>query len=300
MTDGFDDTSDSLGGEMLDSLFEDFVEEDTTTYETDTALDEQLLVPPPTTGDTDEYSEFEQPEEKPEEAVEPVPEETELEVPPAEPEPPIEEPAPAPETEAEGVYGSSHEWTADWFFQEGDGYCGPTSAAIIINEYFEAGITDPEYMVNQAYELGLTEDISQGMYMSDVQTLLSANGVPCENVTSSMDDLATRLEDGYGIIAFVDSGELWDDAGDAVSEDSRPDHFLVVTEVDTNTGTVTLEDPGDPNGNSREVPISEFEDAWADSNYEMISTTSSDPDLGGSVNDPKLAIANVTGSVVIH
>ena len=155
-------------------------------------------------------------------------------------------------------------------------------------------------MVNQAYEMGLTDNISQGMYMADVQKLLAANGVPCENVTSSMDDLANRLESGYGIIAFVDAGEVWGTDNDTASGDSNPDHFLVVTEIDTNTGTVTLADPGDPNGNSREIPINEFEEAWADSNYEMISTTTADPDLGGAVDNPQLAIANVTGDVVIR
>ena len=218
--------------------------------------------------------------------------------------PVVEEPAaPAedPALQDDGVYGSSHEWNTDWFFQQTDGYCGPTSAAIIVNEYHDAGITDPEYMVNQAYELGLTQDISQGMYMSDVQTLLESSGVPCENVNSSMADLAQRLEDGYGVIAFVDSGEVWGDAADAGVEDNLPDHFLVVTEIDTNTGMVTLADPGSPTGNGTQMTIEQFENAWADSNYEMIATTTPDPELGAAVSDnQQLAIANVTGSDVIR
>ncbi|WJZ01435.1 C39 family peptidase [Corynebacterium freiburgense] len=217
-------------------------------------------------------------------------------------EPQIEDPSITPEDD--GVYGNSYEWNTDWFFQEVDGYCGPTSAAIIVNEYHDAGIADPQYMVNQAYELGLTQDISKGMYMSDVATLLESSGVPCENVTSSMEDLSNRLEQGYGIIAFVDSGELWGDQGDMVTEDDLPDHFLVVTEINMNTGMVTLADPGHPNGNGMQVPISEFEDAWADSNYEMVATTNVDSELagatGGAVGNPQLAIANVTRSEVIQ
>lgn len=216
----------------------------------------------------------------------------------------LDAPPPAPESDApeeDGVYGSAHEWNSDWFYQQVDGYCGPTSAAIIINEYHDAGIADPEYMVNQAYELGLTDDISQGMYMRDVQTLLEASGVPCENVNSSMSDLAQRLEDGYGVIAFVDAGEVWGLPEDATTEDDRSDHFLVVTEINTNTGMVTLADPGSPDGNGMQIPISEFEDAWADSNYEMIATTAADPELGGAINEnQQLAIANVTRSDVIQ
>lgn len=266
--DGYEDNDDFLGGQ-LNSIFEFAPEE--TTFESEDALshEEELVL------ETDETVIAEE---------ETIVEETD------EPEPVLDD----------GVYGNAYEWHGDWFFQETNGYCGPTSAAIIINEYFDAGITDPEYMVNQAYEMGLTDNISQGMYMADVQKLLAANGVPCENVTSSMDDLANRLESGYGIIAFVDAGEVWGTDNDTASGDSNPDHFLVVTEIDTNTGTVTLADPGDPNGNSREIPINEFEEAWADSNYEIISTTTADPELGGAVDNPQLAIANVTGDVVIR
>ncbi len=280
--DSYEDDGDFLGGQ-LNSFFEH--SEYATgeyTFESEETLDE-----PPLTEDfpeTDESAVIPEPEPEPEAS----------EVPPPTDEEPILE-----DTAEDGVYGNAYEWHGDWFFQQVDGYCGPTSAAIIVNEYFDAGITDPEYMVNQAYDMGLTNDISQGMYMDDVQKLLEANGVPCENVTSSMDDLANRLENGYGVIAFVDSSEIWEGTGET-GEDNTPDYFLVVTEIDTNAGTVTLENPGDPSGNSREIPLEEFENAWADSNYEMISTTATDPDLGGSSNDPQLAIANVTGDVVIQ
>lgn len=210
----------------------------------------------------------------------------------------------------EGVYGSSYEWTEDWFFQEVDGYCGPTSVAILVNEYFNGAISDPEYMVNMAYNLGLTEDISQGMSTDNILTLLQANDVPSEKLYSSMDDLETRLGDGFGVIAIVDSGELWGEEADKYLEDNTLDHALVVTEVDTVTGTVTLADPGIPDGNGFEVSIAEFEDAWADSGFEMISTTDPDPDLVATDPDavgavgtgaeatehPKLALVNLAGT----
>lgn len=213
----------------------------------------------------------------------------------------------------EGVYGSSYEWTEDWFFQEVDGYCGPTSVAILVNEYFNGAISDPEHMVNMAYELGLTQDISQGMTTDNILTLLQANDVPSEKLHSSMSDLETRLGSGFGVIAIVDSGELWGDEADQYFEDNVYDHALVVTEVDTVTGTVTLADPGIPDGNGFEVSIAEFEDAWADSGFEMISTTDPDSDLvatdpdtvsaGGAVGAgtesaerPNLALVNLAGT----
>ena len=115
-----------------------------------------------------------------------------------------------------------------------------------------------------------------------------------------MDDLAARLDAGCGVIAAVDSGELWGDSADAAGEDNMPDHALVVTEIDTNTGMVTLEDPGNPDGNGTQVPISQFEDAWADSGFQMVATTEGDSDLGGTSDNPQLAFVNVTGSDVIQ
>ena len=216
--------------------------------------------------------------------------------------PSLDVPAPGeePALDDDGVYGNSYEWNSDWFYQQVDGYCGPTSVAIIANEFSDAGITDPQVMVDQAYNMGLTQDISEGLYMEDIQTLLDASGVPCETVTSSMDDLAARLDAGCGVIAAVDSGELWGDSADAAGEDNMPDHALVVSEIDTNTGMVTLEDPGNPDGNGTQVPISQFEDAWADSGFQMVATTEGDPDLGGASDNPQLAFVNVTGSDVIQ
>lgn len=216
--------------------------------------------------------------------------------------PSLDVPAPGeePALDDDGVYGNSYEWNSDWFYQQVDGYCGPTSVAIIANEFSDAGITDPQVMVDQAYNMGLTQDISEGLYMEDIQTLLDASGVPCETVTSSMDDLAARLDAGCGVIAAVDSGELWGDSADAAGEDNMPDHALVVSEIDTNTGMVTLEDPGNPDGNGTQVPISQFEDAWADSGFQMVATTEGDPDLGGTSDNPQLAFVNVTGSDVIQ
>ncbi|WP_448853104.1 C39 family peptidase [Corynebacterium frankenforstense] len=209
----------------------------------------------------------------------------------------------------DGVYGNSYEWHDDWFFQEIDGYCGPTSVAIIVNEYFGANIADPNYMADQAYQQGLVEDISQGMPIPNILELLQSQGVPAERSYSSMEDLGQRLESGYGVIAMVDSGELWGDPADEYYEDNTLDHALVVTEVNVYDGTVTLADPGTPDGNAMVVPIDEFEDAWADSGYDMISTTEPDPDLvaqdtasaGGapaadSADRPDLALINLSGS----
>lgn len=202
----------------------------------------------------------------------------------------------------DGVAGNQFAWTDDWFYQEVDGYCGPSSVAILLNEFAGAGITNPEFMVSQALELGLMDDPTQGMYSRDIAELLSVNGIGAEVRYSSIDDLAAKLEMGYGVIACIDGGEVWlDNDTDIYSEDNLPDHALVVTQVDFNGGTVTLADPGTPDGNSFTVSIEQFEDAWADSGFEMVSTTEIDPDLADPrMVDQHMAIVNATRSHVIR
>lgn len=202
----------------------------------------------------------------------------------------------------DGVAGNQFAWHDDWFYQEVNGYCGPSSVAIILNEFAGAGITNPEFMVAQAVELGLMDDPTQGMYSRDIAELLSANGIGAEVQYSSIDDLAAKLEMGYGVIACIDGGEVWlDNDIDIYSEDNVPDHALVVTQVDFNGGTVTLADPGIPDGNSVTVSIEQFEDAWADSGFEMVSTTEVDPDLADPrMVDQHMAIVNATRSDVIR
>nr|WP_233279762.1 C39 family peptidase [Prescottella equi]AKG90562.1 putative C39 family peptidase [Prescottella equi] len=198
---------------------------------------------------------------------------------------PVEEPA-------EGTHGNTAAWTGDWFFQEVDGYCGPSSAAQLVSEYTGLDISDPQQLVDRALELGLFVggDPTNGMTITSLEVLLEDQGVPCHVESSSMDDLAAKLDDGYGVIAMVDSGELWTPS-DEVVEDDTADHVLVVAGIDTDRGVVTLSDPGNPNGNGLEVPISQFEGAWADSGHTMLVADDPDPDLVADAPADETAMA---------
>ena len=76
----------------------------------------------------------------------------------------------------------------------------------------------------------------------------------------------------------VDSGEIW--YGEDV-EDDAADHAVVVTGVDEERGVVIVSDPGDPEGNAKEYPIEQFEDAWADSGYAAAVCDVSPEELSG-------------------
>ncbi len=192
----------------------------------------------------------------------------------------------------DGTHGNAAAWTADWFFQEVDGYCGPSSAAQVVSEYTGLDISDPQQFVDRALELGLfvDGDPTNGMTITSLEVLLEDQGVPCHVESSSMDDLAAKLDDGYGVIAMVDSGELWTPA-DEIVEDDTADHVLVVAGIDTDRGVVTLSDPGNPDGNGLEVPISQFEGAWADSGNTMLVADDTDPDLVAGAPADETAMA---------
>ncbi|MEV0946879.1 C39 family peptidase [Rhodococcus sp. NPDC049939] len=217
-----------------------------------------------------------------------APSEPDLSAMPApEPEPELA-PYSEPETDPDdGVSGNPEQWTTNWFFQELDGYCGPSSAAQLVSEYTGLDITDPQQLMDRAMALGLmaNDDPSQGMTLPNLEILLEDQGVPSHIENSSLDDLKSKLEDGYGVIAMVDSGEIWTPTGETV-EDDLPDHFLVVAGIDEARGVVILSDPGSPNGNQLEVPIAQFEGAWQDSGYQMLVADEIDPDLAPRETTP--------------
>lgn len=192
----------------------------------------------------------------------------------------------------DGSHGNAAAWTADWFYQEVDGYCGPSSAAQLVSEYTGLDISDPQQLVDRALDLGLFVggEPTNGMTITSLEVLLEDQGVPCHIESSSMDDLAAKLDDGYGVIAMVDSGELWTPA-DEIVEDDTADHVLVVAGIDADRDVVILSDPGHPEGNGLEVPIAQFENAWADSGNTMLVADDTDPDLAAGAPADETAMA---------
>ncbi|MDG3016094.1 C39 family peptidase [Speluncibacter jeojiensis] len=207
-----------------------------------------------------------------------------------------------------GVDGNPHAWTNDWFFQETDGYCGPSSIAQVVSEYTGLDVHDPQQLVDRAVELGLFDPNhpENGMSWQDMQTLMQDQGVPCHLQSSSMADLEAKLDDGYGVIAMVHAGDIW---GEEHDSGHGSDHALVVAGIDHDRGVVILSDPGSPNGNQEEVPIDRFEQAWSASGDQMLVADSPDADLASApeatppgvpssaaLESTPWAIANVTGA----
>ncbi|MGO4205173.1 C39 family peptidase [Rhodococcus sp. TAF43] len=202
----------------------------------------------------------------------------------------------APAAADDSVHGNPAAWTLNWFYQQINGYCGPSAVGQIVAQYTGATITDPQELVDRAVELGLMGDPGEGMTLPNIEKLLEDQGVPCSLTSSSLDDLRAKLDDGYGVIAMVDSGEIWHP--DQETDDADlPDHVLVVAGIDDERGVVILSDPGVPNGDQLEVPIEQFDDAWADSEHQMVVTDAPD---AGLLDTPATTTAPSSRSVIIR
>ena len=203
--------------------------------------------------------------------------------------------APTSPSDADAVHGNPAQWTINWFYQQFDGYCGPAVVGQLVAEYTEADISDPRHLVDRAVELGLMagDDPAGGMTLPDIEILLEDQGVPATISSGSLDDLRSALDNGQGVVAMVDSGEIWKPEHEGV-EDNRPDHVLVVAGIDDARGVVILSDPGVPDGNQLEVPIEQFEQAWADSGHQMLVADDSDPDLMPADTDSTTTTPPVT------
>ena len=188
--------------------------------------------------------------------------------------------------------GDADEYSEHWFQQAVNGTCVPASVAQIVAEYSGEDIQSEEAFVEMAQDNGyfLDGEIENGMPIYAAADLLEQNGIPATVETGTMDDLATALEEGRGVMLYVDSGEYWDpeqeERDEAMGRDQGGDHCVVISEIDTDKGVVYLSDPGHPDGDRMEVPLDEFEEAWGEADNTMIVCDEPSPNAGVSEDEP--------------
>lgn len=119
----------------------------------------------------------------------------------------------------------------------------------------------------------------QGTPQEDVGNLAFNHGMEVHKYQeATICDIANKLAQGHQIIVGVDSGELWTAGPDETFEDiiigKQADHVLIVSgfAIDplTSEQAILLTDPG-TGDLCINYPISQFEDAWDDSNNFMVS-----------------------------
>jgi hypothetical protein len=173
--------------------------------------------------------------------------------------------------------GNPNEYEHYWFYQEHNGYCVPSSITQVIEA--QAGHTVHGYddVVQETHALGIPVG-ANGMSLQDAQEILAHYDVPSHIVhpashQQAIDALANYLEQGRNVILSVNASPIWYDGNQTYDNPSGgPDHALVVTAINDQTGVVTLSDPGSPDGNEEQVPLNVFMEAWNASDDQMLVT----------------------------
>jgi hypothetical protein len=180
------------------------------------------------------------------------------------------------------IAGDGHLLDPSWQDQEADGLCAPTSAAIVLS-YLTGEFHDKDAVASTAMQLGLLtaegDGTFSGMTCMEIEKLLDHYQLDADVANGSMDQLRQLLNSGAQAIVAVDSDEVWyAGSDDADPADRGSDHALVVAGIDEARGTIVLADPGNPDGGKGyEMSIADFENAWADSHYEMVVAQTSQP-----------------------
>lgn len=154
--------------------------------------------------------------------------------------------------------------------------CAIKSQEIMLN-WGGANVSEDE-LRSEAYANGWYFP-GYGTPMRDVGKLLENHGVDIsQSQNASVYGLASELSKGNPVIVCVDSGELWNPGINETLEDMmtgpRADHALLVGGMEFNEdftdGFVNVIDPGTGDF-CKDYPLTQFEDAWADSWNFMVS-----------------------------
>ncbi len=126
-----------------------------------------------------------------------------------------------------------------------------------------------------------------GTPMEDVGKLLELHGVKVHQyVNGNIFNVVNELAQGHNVIMGVDSGELWhygflEQFEDQLPGGERADHALIVSGIDTSDPgdvKVIITDPG-TGDYCKEYSFEQFVDAAEDSNFFMVTTDTSEPNI---------------------
>jgi hypothetical protein len=173
----------------------------------------------------------------------------------------------------------------DWIMQDAPDNCAVAAETSLINQFIDGGLSldDASYISesNGWYQPGL------GTNLGEIGNLMDLNGIPNHSVIDgTMDQLASELQQGHGVIVGVNSHELWDEGIlnaikqfflDAFGLDNinPADHAVTVTGIDISDPDhpmVIINDSGTPNGAAVKYPLDQFQDAWENSSFYYTAT----------------------------
>lgn len=129
-------------------------------------------------------------------------------------------------------------------------------------------------------EKAITDMQSYGWLKSDGVNLFNVGrysetlGLSVQRVyDGTLNDIELALNQGCGVIAVVDGGELQGDCHDEICEDvfvgRIPDHAVVVTSYQQSSDVIELYDPN-ATIKKKQYKVKQFLNAWADSKYYFV------------------------------
>lgn len=115
---------------------------------------------------------------------------------------------------------------------------------------------------------------SEGVNLFNVGRYSETLGLSVQRVyDGTLNDIELALNQGCGVIAIVDGGELQGDCHDEICEDlfvgRIPDHAVVVTSYQQSSDVIELYDPN-ATIKKKQYKVKQFLNAWADSKYYFV------------------------------
>jgi hypothetical protein len=158
--------------------------------------------------------------------------------------------------------------------------CAIKSQGFILERFIGHKIPEKD-LVKLAEDEGYYEP-GHGTMINDVGQILEHYGIPVEQTyNNALDDLIDKLQHNQKIIVGVDANEIWTNSPLEQLKDlifpPEANHAVEVIGYDTENQKVILNDPGYPYGKELPVPLSDFKEAWQDSDNFMMFTQDSAP-----------------------
>ena len=186
----------------------------------------------------------------------------------------------------------------NWILQDADN-CAVAAETSLINQFIignDLTLDDASYISasNGWWQPGM------GTNPDEIGNLMDLYGIDNHTaVGATIEQLASELQHGHGVIVGVKSSELWDHSilakiesffRDAfgLSDIDPADHAVVITGIDVSDPDhpmVILNDSGTPNGAAVRYSLDEFTDAWANSGFYYTATDNPIPDSAFSSPD---------------
>lgn len=184
----------------------------------------------------------------------------------------------------------------DWQYQgTQDGLCGPTSIAMVVNEFSPSAHVSGAEVAQWASTHGEMipdgQPVSAGNYgylmsVQQISAVLAHYGVQNQVVQGGSEaQLEGWLASGHQVILAVDGERIWHDVP-ASQDPGQADHAVVLTGIDPKTGWAYLNDPGSPDGRMEAVPLSELMSAWSTSGDAAVVTDGTAGDHPAEVAPP--------------